>query len=76
MAMSREMSAKFEGLAATIGSTPMLEISFEYKGEKRAFLPHQFSNPEITETHYIATGQGILAQLAVSLNGSDAGAAG
>ena len=174
MAMSREMSAKFEGLAAMIGSTPMLEISFEYKGEKRkvyakaeyynytgsikdriayhimkhayetgqikegdtiaeatsgntgisfsaigaylgnpvtifmpdwmsqervnmirsfgafirsvskeeggftgsieladrmgaeegAFLPHQFSNPENTEAHYMATGQEILAQLA------------
>lgn len=173
--MSREMSAKFEGLAAMIGSTPMLEISFEYKGEKRkvyakaeyynytgsikdriayhimkhayetgqvmeggpiaeatsgntgisfsaigaylnnpvtifmpdwmsqervdmiqsfgasirsvskeeggftgsieladrmgaeegAFLPHQFSNPENVETHYMATGQEILAQLAV-----------
>jgi cysteine synthase A len=35
MAMSKEMSAKFEGLAAMIGSTPMLEISLEYKGEKR-----------------------------------------
>jgi len=33
--------------------------------EEAAFLPHQFSNPENTETHYMATGQEILAQLAV-----------
>lgn len=35
MAMSKEMSAKFEGLAAMVGNTPMLEISLRYKGEKR-----------------------------------------
>ena len=35
MAMSSKMSAKFEGLCSMICNTPMLEISFKYKGEDR-----------------------------------------
>lgn len=35
MALTKKMSEKFEGLAAMIGNTPMLEISLKYKGEKR-----------------------------------------
>ena len=35
MTINNEMSAKFDGLAALIGHTPMLEISLLYKGEPR-----------------------------------------
>lgn len=35
MTMSKEMMKKFEGLAAMVGNTPMLEISLKYKGEER-----------------------------------------
>ena len=35
MALTKKMSEKFEGLAAMIGNTPMLEISLKYKGEDR-----------------------------------------
>lgn len=35
MAMSKKMLEKFEGLAAMVGNTPMLEISLKYKGEDR-----------------------------------------
>ena len=35
MTINKEMSEKFDGLAALIGHTPMLEISLLYKGEPR-----------------------------------------
>ena len=35
MAMSKKISDKFDGIAAMIGNTPMLEISIKYKGEDR-----------------------------------------
>ena len=35
MTINKEMSAKFDGLAALIGHTPLLEISLLYKGEPR-----------------------------------------
>lgn len=35
MTISNKMSKKFDGLAALIGNTPMLEISLRYKGEDR-----------------------------------------
>lgn len=35
MALTKKMSEKFEGLAAMIGNTPLLEISLKYKGEDR-----------------------------------------
>ena len=35
MTINKEMSAKFDGLAALIGYTPLLEISLLYKGEPR-----------------------------------------
>lgn len=35
MAMNKKMLEKFEGLAAMIGNTPLLEISLKYKGEER-----------------------------------------
>jgi len=35
MTMSKKMLEKFEGLAAMIGNTPLLEISLKYKGEDR-----------------------------------------
>lgn len=35
MSMSKKMLEKFEGLAAMVGNTPMLEISLKYKGEDR-----------------------------------------
>ena len=36
MTINEKMSEKFDGLAALIGHTPMLEISLLYKGEPRA----------------------------------------
>lgn len=35
MTINKEISAKFDGLAALIGHTPLLEISLLYKGEPR-----------------------------------------
>ncbi|KZL90466.1 PLP-dependent cysteine synthase family protein [Clostridium magnum] len=35
MGMNKKMLEKFEGLAAMIGNTPLLEISLKYKGENR-----------------------------------------
>ena len=35
MTINEKMSEKFDGLAALIGHTPMLEISLLYKGEPR-----------------------------------------
>ncbi|MGI6727696.1 MAG: PLP-dependent cysteine synthase family protein [Anaerovoracaceae bacterium] len=35
MVMSKKMSEKFEGLAAMVSNTPMIEISLKYKGEDR-----------------------------------------
>ena len=38
MTINEKMSEKFDGLAALIGHTPMLEISLLYKGEPPVVL--------------------------------------
>nr|WP_312577539.1 PLP-dependent cysteine synthase family protein [Sedimentibacter sp.] len=43
--MSNKISKKFEGIAAMIGNTPMLEISLKYKGEyKKVYVKAEYYN--------------------------------